>query len=87
VWFGEMLDPEDLGRIQRFLDAARGHRLVFLAVGTSGAVYPAAGMVQMARASGAETWLVNADEADNARHFHHFLKGRSGEVLPALFRR
>jgi len=85
VWFGEMLDPEDLLRIGSFLDQARRHRLVFLAVGTSGVVYPAAGMVLEARAAGAETWLVNAEPADNARHFHHFVEGPSGRVLPALF--
>lgn len=87
VWFGEMLDPADLGRIQRFLHEGRSHHLVFLAVGTSGVVYPAAGMVQMARAAGATTWLVNVEEADNARHFHHFVQGPSGQVLPELLRR
>ena len=84
VWFGEMLHPQDLLRISAFLDEGRRHRLVFLAVGTSGVVYPAAGMVLEARAAGAETWLVNADPADNARHFHHFVQGPSGRVLPEL---
>jgi NAD-dependent deacetylase len=87
VWFGEMLFPEDLRRIDRFLAEARKHRLVFVAAGTSGVVYPAAGMVLQARAAGAETWLVNVDEADNTRHFEHFVQGPSGVVLPALFTR
>jgi NAD-dependent deacetylase len=82
VWFGEMLDPRDLERIDRFMAAAR--RLVFLAVGTSGAVWPAAGMVHTARARGAATWLVNAEAAENTALFHHFVEGRSGVVLPAL---
>ena len=60
-------------------------RLVFLAVGTSGVVYPAAGLVLEARAAGGEAWLVNAEAADNARAFHHFVKGPSGKVLPELF--
>jgi NAD-dependent deacetylase len=84
VWFGEMLDPADLRRIGAFMDAARRHRFVFLAAGTSGVVYPAAGMVLEARAAGADTWLVNAEPADNARYFHHFVEGRSGAVLPRL---
>jgi NAD-dependent deacetylase len=84
VWFGEMLDPQDLRRISRFMDAARRHRFVFLATGTSGVVYPAAGMVLEARAAGADTWLVNAEPADNARYFHHFVEGPSGAVLPRL---
>ena len=58
---------------------------MFLAVGTSGVVYPAAGLVLQARAAGAEAWLVNAEAADNARAFHHFVQGPSGKVLPDLF--
>ena len=85
VWFGEMLDPEHLERVDRFMRAAR--RLVFLAVGTSGAVWPAAGMVGAARAHGASTWLVNAEPADNTALFHHFVQGPSGTVLPALLAR
>jgi NAD-dependent protein deacetylase/lipoamidase len=84
VWFGEMLDPSDLRRIGAFVNEARRHRFVFLAAGTSGAVYPAAGMVLEARAAGATTWLVNAEPADNARHFHHFVRGASGVILPRL---
>jgi NAD-dependent deacetylase len=87
VWFGEYLDPVVLAQIGDFLDGAAGRRLVFLAVGTSGAVYPAAGFVHEARARGGQTYLVNADVADNAGAFHHFLQGKSGEVLPQLFRR
>ena len=85
VWFGEVLDPMRLRRISAFLDGSRPGRLVFLAVGTSGVVYPAAGLVHQARAAGAETWLVNAEAADNTRAFHHFVKGPSGQVLPGLF--
>ncbi|HEX8824973.1 MAG TPA: NAD-dependent deacylase [Archangium sp.] len=83
VWFGEALDERDLLRVGYFLDR-KDTRLVFMAVGTSGAVWPAAGFVDGARELGGETWLVNADPADNAHRFHHFVQGRSGEVLPAL---
>lgn len=85
VWFGEYLDPTRLHRIAAFMEGAGGARLVFLAVGTSGLVYPAAGLVLQARMAGAETWLVNKEPADNARAFHHFVQGPSGEVLPGLF--
>jgi NAD-dependent deacetylase len=83
VWFGEMLDPADLHRIDDFI-AQAGRRLVFLAVGTSGVVYPAAGLVQVARRAGAATWLVNLEVPDNVAGFDHVLKGPSGEILPAL---
>ena len=84
VWFGEMLDPEHFERIEAFVERSRAGRLVFVAAGTSGAVYPAASLVDVARSAGGETWLVNADRADNTRAFHHFVQGRSGEVLPRL---
>ncbi len=86
VWFGEMLDPTHFERIESFLARARQGRLVFLAAGTSGVVYPAAGLVDLARRVGADTWLVNADPPENAHRFAHFVQGRSGEVLPQLLR-
>jgi len=84
VWFGEQLDPEHLDAVDRFLERWRAARLLFLAAGTSGAVWPAAGLVDVARRRGAETWLVNAEPADNAGRFEHVCEGRSGTLLPLL---
>jgi NAD-dependent protein deacetylase/lipoamidase len=84
VWFGEMLDPADLRTIDAFMAEAARHRFVFLAVGTSGVVYPAAGLVLSARAAGASTWLVNAEPAENAGMFERYVQGPSGKVLPRL---
>jgi NAD-dependent deacetylase len=86
VWFGEVLDPEHFHQIDDFLGRAAGGKLIFLAAGTSGAVYPAAEMVDLAARAGAETWLVNAEPADNAARFGHFVRGQSAQVLPGLFR-
>jgi NAD-dependent deacetylase len=86
VWFGEPLFPESMERIDAFLRGAAETRLVFLAVGTSGVVYPAAALVQLARHYKAETWLVNAERAENAAAFDHFVQGRSAELLPMLLR-
>ena len=87
VWFGEMLDPFVMQRIARFIEDARraAGRFAFLAVGTSGLVYPAAGLVREARAAGAETWLANLEAPDNRGAFQHFAQGPSGQVLPELF--
>jgi NAD-dependent deacetylase len=85
VWFGEMIDPGHLRQIGRFVEEGRKRRLAFLAVGTSGAVYPAAGLVLEARTAGGETWLVNAEPPENAGAFHHFVQGPSGRILPELF--
>jgi NAD-dependent deacetylase len=84
VWFGEMLDERNLATIQGFVDSAKGSPLLFLAAGTSGAVYPAAGLVDVARQAGAKSWLVNAEAADNAHRFDTVVRGKSGELLPRL---
>lgn len=86
VWFGEPVDVEADWRTRAFVrDAARAReRLVFLAVGTSGSVWPASGLVRFASDLGAETWLANLDEADNSGWFDHRVLGPATEVLPAL---
>lgn len=61
VWFGEPLFPGDLVRVEAFLRRGQAEGLLFLAIGTSGVVYPAAGLVNLAKAHGADTWLVNAE--------------------------
>lgn len=84
VWFGEMLDPGHLRAIDAFIRADPGRPFFFMAIGTSGAVWPAAGLVNHARAVGATAVLVNAEPAENASRFHRFVQGKSAEVLPAL---
>ncbi len=84
VWFGETLDPAHLEQVGAFIEAA-GPQLIFLAVGTSGFVYPAAGLVDAARSVGGQTWLIDAAPADDyAARFDHVVVGKSGEVLPGL---
>ncbi len=91
VWFGEYLDPADLERVQTFMLNASERafsdngRFVFLAIGTSGAVYPAAGFVDAAKRLRAESWLVNAEPPENVGQFEHFVQGASGQVLPGFF--
>jgi NAD-dependent deacetylase len=84
VWFGEMLPPGALDRIGAFLTAA-GHDLVFVAVGTSGLVYPAAGLVDATKQVGGTSWLVNLEAPANATRFDHVVLGPAGRELPALF--
>lgn len=81
VWFGEIpFYLED--RIPRALAAE-----VFLTVGTSGNVYPAAGMVHDVRLRGGLAVEVNLEPAANTSLFHHHLIGRAGEIVPALVER
>src|SRR3569623_3468827 len=77
VWFGEM--PYEMERIDRALMDAD----LFVSIGTSGAVYPAAGFVQTARYSGARTLELNLEPSLGSFHFHERRIGRAGELVPA----
>ena len=77
VWFGEM--PYDMDRIE---DALRTCDL-FVSIGTSGAVYPAAGFVQTARYCGARTLEMNLEPTIGSMFFHESRIGPAGELVPA----
>lgn len=77
VWFGEM--PYAMDRIDRALMAAD----LFVSIGTSGAVYPAAGFVQTARHCGAHTLEINLEPSLASSHFHDSRIGRAGVLVPA----
>lgn len=80
VWFGELLSRANLQSIEAALRTCT----VFIAVGTSGAVYPAAGLVHSASSAGAHTILVNKDAAENEGAFDEIILGEAGRVLPIL---
>lgn len=77
VWFGEM--PYDLDRIERAVEDCD----VFASIGTSGAVYPAAGYVALASAFGAWTVELNLEPSDALVPFADVRSGRAGELVPA----
>jgi NAD-dependent deacetylase len=77
VWFGEM--PYEMDRIDRALMDAG----LFVSIGTSGAVYPAAGFVQTARYCGARTLEINLEPSLGSYHFHESRIGKAGELVPA----
>jgi NAD-dependent deacetylase len=77
-WFGEM--PFELDRIYEALDACT----MFVAVGTSGVVQPAASFVAGVNRR-ARTIYVGAEEPVNASAFTECHLGKAGEVLPNLF--
>lgn len=83
VWFGELL-PESA--VQLAWEAA-ARCDVMLVVGTSGFVYPAAALPQIARAAGATVVEVNPDAGAGSGLAHIRCRGRAGAVLPALVER
>lgn len=77
VWFEEM--PFYLDEIA----AALSHCRLFVSIGTSGNVYPAAGFVRMAREAGAQTIELNLERSAGASAFHDGRYGKAGMVVPA----
>lgn len=78
VWFGEM--PYHMDAI---FDALSNCDL-FISIGTSGNVYPAAGFVQHARQSGSLAIECNLEPSNVASAFHDHINGPAGETIPAL---
>jgi len=80
VWFGEAL-PRD--QLEAAVNAARTCE-VFLSIGTSGVVQPAASLAHAARNRGAVVVEINAEPTPLTPKVHFALHGKSGEILPAL---
>ena len=76
VWFGEM--PYEMDRIYAALRSAD----LFVSIGTSGAVYPAAGFVRDARELGAKTLELNLERSEGSAWFDESRQGRAGELVP-----
>jgi NAD-dependent deacetylase len=76
VWFGEM--PYEMDRIEDALQRCD----LFVSIGTSGAVYPAAGFVQTARYCGATTLEMNLEPSLGSTMFNESRIGRAGDLVP-----
>jgi NAD-dependent deacetylase len=79
VWFGEGLDPQVLAAADRATTCE-----VFLTVGTSAVVYPAAGLVHQAKRRGAMTVEINTDPTGASGGVDVVLTGGAESILPAL---
>jgi NAD-dependent deacetylase len=80
VWFGEALPFAAL----RAADEAAAACDVFLSIGTSSVVYPAAGYIQAAARRGAKTVEINKDPTPISGMVDRSLRGKAGEVLPDI---
>lgn len=78
VWFGEM-PPED---VWAMAETAVRNAGLLLVVGTSAQVYPAAGLIDLARASGSKVIEVNPDQTPFSHAVDISERGPAGEVLP-----
>lgn len=80
VWFGELLPAEAL---KRAWDAAKNAD-IFLSIGTSSAVQPAAGLADLAKQNGAYLVEINPQTTAMSDRFDERLCGPSGEILPMI---
>ena len=78
VWFGEM--PLGLDIIYHHLSQAD----LFIAIGTSGTVYPAAGFVEEAKSVGAHTIEINLEASEIQSHFDQIEQGKATAVVPRI---
>ncbi len=77
VWFGEM--PYQMDRIYAALREAD----LFVSIGTSGAVYPAAGFVRDARELGTKTLELNLERSQGSHWFDESRQGPASALVPA----
>jgi NAD-dependent deacetylase len=77
VWFGEM--PYEMDRIFAALSRAD----LFVSIGTSGAVYPAAGFVQQAKSARARTLELNLERSQGSAWFDETRLGPASQLVPA----
>ncbi len=77
VWFGEV--PYRMDEIYEAVAAAD----LFVSIGTSGAVYPAAGLVRTARELGLQTLELNLERSQGSAWFDETRLGPASEIVPA----
>ena len=78
VWFGEI--PFEQKKIQKALESCD----CFISIGTSGVVYPAAGMGTIAKSLGAKTIYVDLNDSPHAFSYHRKFIGPATEQVPKL---
>ena len=79
VWFGEI--PMRMEEIELALSNCD----LFVSIGTSGNVYPAAGFVRLARAIGAHCVELNLEASNGASAFNEHIYGQASQIVPAFF--
>lgn len=81
VWFEEM--PLHMTKIEGLLKTCD----IFVSIGTSGEVYPAAGFLQIAKINGAQTVCINKEMIPQSQWIDTFLQGLASEKVPEFFKR
>jgi NAD-dependent deacetylase len=80
VWFGEM--PLMMEKISRLIETCD----VFISIGTSGQVYPAAGFLRASKLHKAETYCLNKENIPQSEWIDHFVQGSAVDIVPGFFK-
>ena len=80
IWFEDMLDPRPVRAAEAAIEACD----LFVSIGTSGVVFPAAALPQIAMAKGATLVEINPEETAVSAWYQHHLRGRASEMLRTI---
>jgi NAD-dependent deacetylase len=80
VWFEDQLDHRNLRRAREALEQCD----LLVSVGTSGVVYPAADLPQIAMQSGAVSVEINLEDTPVSARYQHRLRGKASDLLAAM---
>lgn len=80
TWFEDPVDSAVFARAEALIGACQ----LFISVGTSAAVWPAAGLIPLARSAGAHLVELNLAPSEAAELFHQVLRGPASTLLPAV---
>lgn len=83
VWFGDMLNDD----VIRQASAAIEECDLFISIGTSGVVWPAAGFPKIAKDNGARCIEINPERSEMSSMYDETIRMAAGEALPQLFRK
>ena len=81
TWFEDELNMEVFNKSKGIIEDSD----LFISIGTSATVYPAAGLPLSAKMNGAHCVEINIDQTDNSDLYHHNYIGKAGDMLPKLF--
>jgi len=81
VWFGDALNPKVIEQAEASIRSCD----LFIAIGTSGVVWPSAGFPQLAKAAGATCLEINPEPSEMSWLYHKNYRGPAGTILPGLF--
>ena len=81
IWFGDMLNENVITRATKII----GNCDLFISIGTSGAVWPAAGFPQLAKSNEALCLEINPELSEMSYLYDELIRGKAGDILPELF--